>query len=82
MVAEDASAVPLTSQNGPVKCNMPQPFHLKYDPAEVKPGHRDAVSARIDLEGLLEMIGKQEECIHQNLAGAATSLVKRVCAAH
>ena len=67
--------MPLTSQNGPVKCNMPLPCHLK-------PGHRDAVSARIDLEGLLEMIGKQEECIHQNLAGAATSLVKRVCAAH
>ncbi|MCT8163590.1 YbaY family lipoprotein [Pseudomonas putida] len=49
----DAPAVTLASQAGPVKGNVPLPFHLTYDPAQVKPGHRYAVRARIELDGKL-----------------------------
>ncbi|QXH45823.1 YbaY family lipoprotein [Pseudomonas xanthosomatis] len=52
----DAPAVTLASQAGPVKGNVPLPFHLTYDPAQVKPGHRYAVSARIELDGKLLFI--------------------------
>ncbi|WP_449434563.1 YbaY family lipoprotein [Pseudomonas putida] len=47
----DAPAVTLASQAGPIKGNVPLPFHLVYDPSQVKPGHRYAVSARIELDG-------------------------------
>jgi putative lipoprotein len=49
----DAPAVVLAEQKGPVKGQVPLPFHLSYDPAQVKPGHSYAVSARIELEGKL-----------------------------
>ena len=52
----DAPAVTLASQAGPIKGNVPLPFHLTYDPAQVKPGHRYAVSARIELDGRLLFI--------------------------
>ncbi|MDD2060360.1 YbaY family lipoprotein [Pseudomonas sp. GD03860] len=52
----DAPAVTLASQNGPVNGQVPLPFHLSYDPAQVKPGHRYAVSARIELDGKLLFI--------------------------
>ena len=52
----DAPAVTLASQSGPVKGQVPLPFHLSYDPAQVKPGHRYAVSARIELDGKLLFI--------------------------
>ncbi|MEE1867470.1 YbaY family lipoprotein [Pseudomonas auratipiscis] len=55
----DAPAVTLASQNGPVKGNVPLPFHLSYDPAQVKPGHRYAVSARIELDGKLLFINTE-----------------------
>lgn len=45
----DAPAVTLARQAGPVKGNVPLPFHLSYDPRQVKPGHRYALSARIEL---------------------------------
>ncbi|MFK3775070.1 YbaY family lipoprotein [Pseudomonas sp. NPDC089406] len=55
----DAPAVTLASQAGPVKGNVPLPFHLTYDPAKVKPGHRYAVSARIELDGKLLFINTE-----------------------
>ncbi|WP_422417466.1 YbaY family lipoprotein [Pseudomonas sp. GZD-222] len=55
----DAPAVTLASQSGPVKGNVPLPFHLSYDPAQVKPGHRYAVSARIELDGKLLFINTE-----------------------
>ncbi|CAK16927.1 YbaY family lipoprotein [Pseudomonas entomophila] len=55
----DAPAVTLARQAGPVKGNVPLPFHLKYDPAQVKPGHRYALSARIELDGKLLFINTE-----------------------
>lgn len=52
----DAPAVVLAEQSGPVNGQVPLPFHLSYDPAQVKPGHRYAVSARIELDGKLMFI--------------------------
>ncbi|NIE78147.1 hypothetical protein F3J45_27350 [Pantoea sp. Ap-967] len=52
----DAPAVTLARQAGPIKGNVPLPFQLNYDPAQVKPGHRYAVSARIELNGKLLFI--------------------------
>ncbi|QLL14589.1 YbaY family lipoprotein [Pseudomonas chlororaphis] len=49
----DAPAVVLAEQKGPVKGQVPLPFHLRYDPAQVKPGHRYSVSARIEIAGKL-----------------------------
>jgi len=49
----DAPAVVLAEQKGPVKGQVPLPFHLSYDSAQVKPGHRYSVSARIELAGKL-----------------------------
>ncbi|EJL09044.1 YbaY family lipoprotein [Pseudomonas chlororaphis] len=49
----DAPAVLLAEQKGPVKGQVPLPFHLSYDPAQVKPGHRYSVSARIEVAGKL-----------------------------
>lgn len=55
----DAPAVTLATQSGPVKGQVPLPFHLSYDPAQVKPGHRYAVSARIELDGELLFINTE-----------------------
>ncbi|WP_367237356.1 YbaY family lipoprotein [Pseudomonas sp. Rh2] len=55
----DAPAVTLASQAGPVKGNVPLPFRLSYDPAHVKPSHRYAVSARIELNGKLLFINTE-----------------------
>ncbi|BAV73195.1 YbaY family lipoprotein [Pseudomonas chlororaphis] len=49
----DAPAVVLAEQKGPVKGQVPLPFHLSYDPAQIKPGHRYSVSARIEMAGKL-----------------------------
>ncbi|AZE46877.1 Lipoprotein-related protein [Pseudomonas chlororaphis] len=49
----DAPAVVLAEQKGPVKGQVPLPFHLSYDPSQVKPGHRYSVSARIEMAGKL-----------------------------
>lgn len=58
-VADGCPAITLASQSGPVKGNVPLPFHLSYDPAQVKPGHRYAVSARIELDGKLLFINTE-----------------------
>lgn len=59
----DAPAVTLASQAGPVKGNVPLPFHLTYDPAQIKSGHRYAVSARIELNGQLLFINTTQQTV-------------------
>jgi len=59
----DAPAVTLASQAGPIKGNVPLPFHLSYDPAQVKPGHRYAVSARIEYQGQLLFISTEQHSV-------------------
>jgi putative lipoprotein len=64
----DAPAVTLANQAGPVKGNVPLPFHLTYDPTQVKNGHRYAVSARIELDGKLLFINTEHHGV--NLDGS------------
>ncbi|MGZ0702617.1 YbaY family lipoprotein [Pseudomonas piscis] len=52
----DAPAVVLAEQRGPVKGQVPLPFRLDYDPAQVKPGHTYSLSARIEVDGQLIFI--------------------------
>ncbi|MBA1201263.1 hypothetical protein G7009_05700 [Pseudomonas capeferrum] len=59
----DAPAVTLARQNGPIKGSVPLPFHLEYDPAQVKPGHRYAISARIELDGKLLFINTEQHAV-------------------
>lgn len=62
----DAPAVTLARQSGPIKGQVPLPFHLSYDPAEVKPGHTYAVSARIEDKGQLLFINTERNSIDLN----------------
>lgn len=64
----DAPAVTLANQAGPVKGNVPLPFHLTYDPSQIKAGHRYAVSARIELDGKLLFINTEHHSV--NLDGS------------
>lgn len=59
----DAPAVVLAEQNGPVKAQVPLPFHLSYDPSQVKPGHRYSVSARIEVNGKLLFITTENHSV-------------------
>jgi putative lipoprotein len=59
----DAPAVVLDEQKGPVKGQEPLPFHLSYDPAQVKPGHRYSVSARIEVNGELMFITTENHAV-------------------
>jgi putative lipoprotein len=59
----DAPAVVLDEQQGQVKGQVPLPFHLSYDPAQVKPGHRYSVSARIELDGKLLFISTEHHAV-------------------
>lgn len=59
----DAPAVVLARQAGPVKGNVPLPFQLSYDPAQIKPGHRYAISARIELEGELLFTSTSQQAV-------------------
>ncbi|WP_285417421.1 YbaY family lipoprotein [Pseudomonas sp. efr-133-TYG-5] len=59
----DAPAVVLDEQKGPVKGQVPLPFHLRYDPAQVKPGHRYSVSARIEVNGELLFITTEHHAV-------------------
>jgi putative lipoprotein len=58
-----APAVVLDEQKGPVKGQVPLPFHLSYDPAQVKPGHRYSVSARIEVDGKLMFITTEHHTV-------------------
>ncbi|WP_454566098.1 YbaY family lipoprotein [Pseudomonas sp. AIG] len=59
----DAPAVVLDEQKGPVKGQVPLPFHLSYDPAQVKPGHRYSVSARIEVNGELMFVTTESHAV-------------------
>ena len=59
----DAPAVVLAQQKGPVEGQVPLPFRLSYDPAQVKTGHRYSVSARIEVNGELMFITTQNHAV-------------------
>jgi putative lipoprotein len=63
MSLADAPAVILDEQKGPVKGQVPLQFHLSYDPAQVKPGHRYSVSARIEVDGKLMFITTEHHAV-------------------
>lgn len=62
----DAPAVTLAKQSGQIKGQVPLPFHLSYDPAQVKPGHTYAVSARIEDDGQLLFITTERNSVDLN----------------
>ncbi|MGK9415147.1 YbaY family lipoprotein [Pseudomonas cedrina] len=62
----DAPAVTLAEQKGPVKGQVPLPFQLSYDPAQIKPGHRYSVSARIEVDGKLMFITTERHAVQLN----------------
>ncbi|KHK63916.1 YbaY family lipoprotein [Pseudomonas frederiksbergensis] len=59
----DAAAVVIDEQRGQVEGQVPLPFKLSYDPAQVKPGHRYAVSARIEVDGQLMFITTEQHTV-------------------
>lgn len=59
----DAPALVLNEQKGQVTGQVPLPFHLSYDPAQVKPGHRYSVSARIEVDGKLLFITTEHHSV-------------------
>ena len=59
----DAPAIVLDEQKGQVKGQVPLPFHLSYDPAQVIPGHRYSVSARIEIDGKLMFITTENHAV-------------------
>ncbi|MES2870599.1 MAG: YbaY family lipoprotein [Pseudomonadota bacterium] len=59
----DAPAVTLAQQSGPIKGQVPLPFHLTYDPSQVKPGHTYAISARIEQDGQLLFITTERNTV-------------------
>ena len=59
----DAPAVVLAEQRGPIKNQVPLPFQLSYDPAQIKHGHRYSVSARIELDGQLLFISTENNAV-------------------
>lgn len=63
----DAPAQTLASQSGPIKSQVPLPFHLAYDQKQVKPGHTYAVSARIEVDGQLLMISTERYTVDLTL---------------
>ncbi|MEN2394663.1 YbaY family lipoprotein [Pseudomonas halotolerans] len=59
----DAPAAILDQQSGPIKGQVPLPFKLSYDQSQVKPGHRYAVSARIEVDGQLMFITTEQHSV-------------------
>jgi putative lipoprotein len=55
---------------------VPLPFHLSYDPAQVKPGHRYAVSARIELDGKLLFINTEHHGVQLDGSDAQPVRIK------
>lgn len=63
----DAPAQILASQNGPIKGQVPLPFHLTYDQKQVQPGRIYSVSARIEVDGKLLMISTERYTVDLTL---------------
>lgn len=59
----DAPAQVLANQVLPGGKQVPIAFTLNYDPAQVKPGHSYAVSARIELGGKLMFISTERHSV-------------------
>ena len=59
----DAPALAIARQSGPITGQVPLPFHLEYDPAQIQPRHRYAVSARIEAEGNLLFISTEHHAV-------------------
>lgn len=59
----DAPAVELAHQVLPSGKQVPIAFTLNYDPAQVKPGHSYAVSARIEIGGKLKFISTERHSV-------------------
>jgi putative lipoprotein len=62
----DAPALVLAQQNGPVKGQVPLPFHLHYDPTQIQPGHQYAISARIESDGQLLFVTTERHGVQLN----------------
>jgi len=52
----DTAAPQLAHQSGPINGQVPLPFRLEYHREQLQPGHRYAVSARIEADGKLLFI--------------------------
>jgi putative lipoprotein len=59
----DAPAKVIDEQRGPVKGQVPLPFHLSYDPAQVEPNHRYSITARIEVDGELLFITTENHAV-------------------
>lgn len=59
----DAPARELAYQQGRVEGQVPLPFQLSYDPANLRPGHDYAVSARIERDGKLLFISTERHSV-------------------
>ncbi|WP_095197108.1 YbaY family lipoprotein [Pseudomonas sp. Irchel 3A7] len=59
----DAPAVVLDEQKGPVKGQVPLPFHLTYDPSQIEPNHRYSINARIEVDGKLLFITTENHAV-------------------
>lgn len=64
--ADSPAVSVLARQSGPVDGQIPLPFHLEYDPKQVRSGHVYAVSARIELEGKLLFINTRQYAVALN----------------
>ncbi|WP_133751861.1 YbaY family lipoprotein [Pseudomonas sp. LP_7_YM] len=63
----DAPAQTLASESGPIKGQVPLPFHLTYDHKQVKEGHTYAVNARIEVDGKLLLISTERYAVDLTL---------------
>jgi putative lipoprotein len=59
----DAPAKIIDEQRGPVKGQVPLPFHLSYDPSKIEPNHRYSVNARIEVDGKLLFITTENHAV-------------------
>ena len=55
----DAPAKVIDEQRGPVKGQVPLPFHLSYDPLKIEPNHRYSINARIEVDGKLRSAARE-----------------------
>ncbi|NUU35572.1 YbaY family lipoprotein [Pseudomonas sp. C2B4] len=59
----DAPAKVIDEQRGPVKGQVPLPFHLSYDPTQIEPNHRYSINARIEVDGKLLFITTENHAV-------------------
>jgi putative lipoprotein len=57
---------------------VPLPFHLTYDPAQIKPGHSYAISARIEENGQLMFITTERHSVAPERPGFQQPIRVRV----